>query len=278
MLLSIAKKYSVNIIGAGKIGSQLAFLTASSGFQTNLIDQNSGSLERAMDKIRAEAGAQLDSKNYDHFPYEALAREEHVMRQISTSTSIPRTSYCDFIFDCARPDNRFDHLFQITENMDSKSILVTVADELPKYALIIPKHLHSNVLGVQFLEPLTQNKLLEVVTWQGKTTNKTVRKFATLCHKMDKIPIPNENSSGLIERDILKPYVKKAFEIMKKEKLVRFSDVNERMLVEYKKTVGPFLVANLLTFETALLALKNLEEPQPELENEFPIDTQRIPI
>ncbi|MBM43527.1 MAG: 3-hydroxybutyryl-CoA dehydrogenase [Phycisphaerae bacterium] len=197
----------VAVVGAGTMGSGIALVAASSGFDVALIDVSSEQLERAAayHARTLDRNVQKERMTQD----EADAAKERIV----AVTSMADASDADWVVEAA------------TENIDVKKSLFqemhsTFGDEVvlaTNTSSISITELASavagaedRVIGMHFFNPVPIMKLVEVI--KGKATSEqTTARTIELSEAMGKTPIPANDFAGFVSNRVLMPMINEAF-------------------------------------------------------------------
>ena len=189
------------------MGSGIALVAASRGFDVALVDVSSEQLERA-----AGYHAKTLNRNVEK---ERMTREEadSALARISSVAKMEEASDADWAIEAA------------TENIDVKKSLFQQMNSTFGDGVVLATNTSSisitdlasavagaedRVIGMHFFNPVPIMKLVEVIKGRA-TSEETTARTIELSEAMGKTPIPANDFAGFVSNRVLMPMINEAF-------------------------------------------------------------------
>jgi 3-hydroxybutyryl-CoA dehydrogenase len=236
----------IGVLGAGQMGSGIAQVAATSGFDVVLVDASIELSQRGRQRIVAFLERQVEKGNLT-----PEAREAALAR-IRCGSGPDGFATCDFVIEAA------------TENVDLKLDLLRECDE----ALAPGKWLASNtssisltklaaatsrpdrVVGMHFMNPPPLMSLVEIVR-AAQTSDETFALTKALAERMGKTTIASRDAPGFIVNRILIPMLCEACFALQ-ESVGSPQDIDAGIKLGLNHPMGPLELADLIGLDTVL--------------------------
>jgi 3-hydroxybutyryl-CoA dehydrogenase len=243
---------SIFVVGAGTMGSGIAQVAATSGYQVTLMDVVPGQVERAK-SIIAKSVEKLLSKG-------ALTDQQvQAALNLTTSMELDGAAAADLVIEAA------------TENPELKLKLFRQLDQLAKPGAILASNTSSisitkiaavtgraeNVIGMHFMNPVPLMKLVEVIRGLA-TSAETTATTLEVCRKMGKEPVEANDSPGFISNRILCPMINEAIFALQ-EGIGTPEAIDTVMKLGMNHPMGPLALADLVGLDVVLFVMEVLQ-------------------
>ncbi|CAI2348416.1 unnamed protein product [Caenorhabditis sp. 36 PRJEB53466] len=260
---------NVAVVGSGIMGSGIAQVSASSGFNVTLTDTRKESLDGAMKSINksltriAKKQTGLNQANSD---YVALT-----MSRIKTSDNVSSAvADADLIIEAVIEDRNVKKgLFaQIQQSAKSTAILTTNTSSLRLEDISKGCPDKSRFGGLHFFNPVPVMKLLEVV----RTEHTSDETFATLIKygkAIGKTTVACKDSPGFIVNRLLIPYLFEAVKMYERED-ASMTDIDAAMKLGAGYPMGPFELADYVGLDTCKYIMDGWAAKYPENQQFMP--------
>ena len=184
-----AKK--VGILGAGMMGSGIAYSQAAKGISTVLKDVSKEAAEKGKSYSHKLTQARVDKGRM------SAAAQEQLLQLIHTTDSYEDLSGCDLIIEAVF-ENR-DLKASVTQASEgqllSTGFFASNTSTLPISGLAKASTQAEKFIGIHFFSPVDKMKLVEII--RGKaTSDETVAKAFDYVQQLGKIPIVVNDSRG----------------------------------------------------------------------------------
>ena len=245
----------ITVIGAGAMGSGIAYISAVAGYKVSLVEQNEGFLEKGVDRIRKMLMDGIDRKKM------TPAEGEKIYGRLKTTVSLEEgVKETDLVIEA------------ITENLDIKKSVFSQLDKLTSPEVIlatntstisiteISKAVSTNkarVIGMHFFNPPAAMKLVEIITGEH-TSQEVIKNCKEVAKKLDKNPVQAKDSPGFIVNRVLVPVLNEAIKLLD-EGVASKEDIDLALTLGANFPVGPLTLADFVGLDVALASMRTLE-------------------
>jgi len=236
----------VGVLGCGLMGSGIAQIAASAGFETvvrevsdDLITKGFLGIEKSLAKF-AEKGAIT------------AEQQQEVRNRLSGTTSVEDLSDCDIIIEA------------IIENLEEKRKIYKQLDGLCKPETIFASNTSSisitemmtttsparqlRFIGLHFFNPVPLMKLVEVVR-TILTDEAIYEQGIEFARRLGKVPVRAGDKSGFIVNRLLVPYMLDAIRALE-EGVGSIEDIDTSMRLGLGYPMGPFTLGDFVGLDT----------------------------
>ncbi len=219
------------IVGAGVMGSGIAWALSNQDIEVRLKDINNESAAKAVSTIRKiyetirkrgrlserEIGLKMDKVTFST-DYVGFDRTDFLLEAVSEDLGLKQMVYADF-----------EKVLPADAVIASNTSSISISDLAAKLE-------HPNrFIGMHFFNPVNRMPLVEIIT--GKETDEeTIATVVKLTKKIGKTPVKVKESPGFLVNRILLPYLKEAATMFEEgEDIKKIDDV----LLSFGMPVGP---------------------------------------
>ncbi|MFW9849192.1 MAG: 3-hydroxyacyl-CoA dehydrogenase NAD-binding domain-containing protein, partial [Candidatus Thorarchaeota archaeon] len=234
------------VVGAGLMGSGIAYVTAGRGIHVTLVDINDDAVNAGMERIRNDVMTGVDKGKL------SLSEAQGLMDNLSTSTSAP-----DAVKDA---DIVIEAIF---ENMEVKkkvfaeldaaapahTILASNTSTLSINEIASATNRPDKVIGMHYFSPVAAMKLLEIVIGE-KTSDDSVAIAKAVGEKQGKTTVTAKDSPGFIVNRILIPAMREAILLYESGDATK-EEIDAAMTTVAKYPAGPFTLADFVGLDVA---------------------------
>jgi 3-hydroxybutyryl-CoA dehydrogenase len=236
----------VGVLGCGLMGSGIAQVAATAGFETvvkevsdDLITRGFGGIEKSLAKF-AEKGTITSDQQKD------------IRGRLSGTTSFNDLADCDIIIEA------------IIENLDEKRSTYQQLDELCKPETIFASNTSSlsitemmtstsaerqrRFIGMHFFNPVPLMKLVEVVK-TILTDDDVYEQAVEFSKKLGKVPVRAGDKTGFIVNRLLVPYMLDSIRALE-EGVGSIVDIDNAMKLGCGYPMGPFTLGDFVGLDT----------------------------
>lgn len=226
---------TVGVVGAGSMGSGIANLAASSGFNVILRDVEERFLESGLSRIN-----KFMSKSVEKGKITELEKAEIIAR-IRTTTEIEDLKDADIVIEA------------IIEDIDAKKSVFAELDRIVPEGTILATNTSSmsiteianatnrpdRIAGMHFFNPAQLMKLVEVVRGFN-TSDETEEELRGFSKSLRKEPVVvNKDTPGFIVNRIMIPQFIEAIKILE-EGIASAEDIDKAVTLGLNYPMGPF--------------------------------------
>ena len=243
---------SVGIIGSGIMGSGIAQVAATSGFDVVLRSRKQETADATVAAMEKSLGRLVEKGRMEEGDAAAA------VARVSATSNIADLADCDLVIESVVEDlptklELFDELDRVCKD---GAILATNTSTLSVTEMAVKTSRPDKVCGVHFFNPAPMMKLVEIIQTlvSGDETIAEVRSFAEACGKS---PVLVEDRAGFIVNHLLFPYLNNAVRMMENGTASR-DDIDAAMQGGANFPMGPFALLDLVGLDTSLSILDAL--------------------
>lgn len=238
---------SVAVIGAGQMGAGIAQVMAAIGISTQLYDQSSEVVEKAIAGIDKRLSRDVEKEKI------TAEQKDSTLANLKPASSLSELAQCDLIIEA------------IIENLDIKLQLLAELDGLCKPETILASNTSSisitklaagtsrpeQVVGMHFMNPVPVMKLVELIRGL-QTSDETYNAIKQLTENLGKTPVTaNKDYPGFIVNRILIPMLNEACFVLM-EGIASVEDIDQAMILGTNQPMGPLTLADFVGLDTCL--------------------------
>ena len=240
----MAEVKKVGVCGLGLMGSGIAQVAATAGYDVVDYESVKAALEKGMVGIK---------KSLDKFVEKGSLKAEErdaTLGRLKTTSDVNDLAACDLVIEA------------ITENMTAKKELFAKLDALLAPHAIICSNTSSlcviemaaatkrpkQVAGLHFFNPVPLMKLVEVVKTIA-TSPETINTLYDFTKKLGKRPILAQDTPGFVVNRLLVPYLLYAIR-MYEQGLATKEDIDEGMKLGCGHPMGPLTLLDFVGLDT----------------------------
>ncbi|HZK19046.1 MAG TPA: 3-hydroxybutyryl-CoA dehydrogenase [Clostridia bacterium] len=245
---------NIMVIGAGQMGSGIAQVAATAGYNVILNDIKEDFVQKGMGIIEKNLNRSVEKGRIDE------SKKESVLKNIKTSTSLKDASDTDVVIEA------------IVENIDIKAsvfkdldkfcpehaILSTNTSSLPITEIAAFTERPEKVIGMHFMNPVPVMKLVEIIKGLA-TSDETYDIIEDLSTKMGKVPVEVNDAPGFVSNRVLCPMINEAAYTVY-EGIATPEAVDQVMKLGMNHPMGPLALGDLIGLDTVLAIMEVLHE------------------
>lgn len=245
---------NVAVIGSGTMGSGIAHVLATKGFNVSLIDKDNSTLKRALETIESNLNRQIKK---------GIILEESrksILENISLIAGVENVSLdTDFVIEAIYENKEAKKsVYEILNSRLSDDIIFATNTSSISISELAPKNRADNFIGMHFMNPVPIMKLVEIIKGHD-TSQKTLKITNDLTNQLDKIPIVVEDYPGFIANRILMPMINEAIFALYEGVATREA-IDEIMKLGMAHPMGPLTLADFIGLDVCLNILEVLYE------------------
>ena len=239
----------VTVIGAGTMGSQIAMVSALSGFQTYLVDVSADQLDRAQDQLwsRLDRDVEKGRRSADEV---SVAKE----RLRFTANTDEGLAAADFVIEAAVEDLKIKR--QLFADLDrlapAHAILATNSSNIVSSRIADATSRPELVCNMHFFNPALVMECVEVVP-HDQTSAATVDIASALAEAFGKTVVKlNKEIPGFIANRLLNAIRKEALSLHESG-IASAEDIDKAAKTALRHPMGPFELMDLVGIDVVYL-------------------------
>ena len=248
---------TVCICGAGTMGTGIAQITATAGFDTILFDLDKNVLQTAKEKIESGLQKLIDKQQISFSEKEAII---HCLK------------FTDRIGDCQadliieaiveKIDAKLSLFKQLVAINSDDCIFASNTSSLSITEIARSLNQNQNFIGLHFFNPAPLMKLVEVVK-TNFNTDQLVQQILHFAEQLGKTPVLCKDAPGFIVNRVARPFYIEALRLLEQKK-ASLEDIDEIMEAQGFK-LGPFklmdLIGNDINYAVSCSVYEQLNKP-----------------
>ncbi|NLY80255.1 MAG: 3-hydroxybutyryl-CoA dehydrogenase, partial [Lysinibacillus sp.] len=195
----------VMVVGAGQMGSGIAQVCATAGFEVKLNDIKQEFFERGIATITKNLSRDVEKGR------KTEEEKEKILSRITKSLSLEDAHDVDIVIEAATENMEIKQ--SIFKQLDSiapeHAILATNTSSLPITEIAAVTSRPEKVIGMHFMNPVPVMKLVEVIRGLA-TTDEVFETVEQMAIQLDKKPVEVNDFPGFVSNRILLPMINEA--------------------------------------------------------------------
>ncbi len=192
----------VGIIGAGRMGSGIAFLCLRNGLEVVLKDVSQPIADRGREYV-----AERINQYIERGTFQPEEREELLSRILTTDQSTEFKD-CDIVVEAVFENKAIKQKVtrEAEEQLDSFSVFATNTISIPITELGNGSMRPENYVGIHFFSPAEKTNIVEIIKGE-KTSEETIARAFDFATGIRKVPIVVKDSWGFFAARVLNTYI-----------------------------------------------------------------------
>ena len=244
----------IGVIGAGTMGSGIAQLAATAGYEVIIRDINQEVLEKGLTKIEKNLDRSIKKDRLDE------SEKEEILARIDTVIEYGSLAEVDLVIEAAPEDLSLKQ--ELFKKLDSickpEAILATNTSALSITELATVTERPDKVIGIHFFNPVPVMDLVEIIR-ALPTSDQTFEIASKFAKDLDKSPVEVEEAPGFVVNRILVPMINEAVFILS-EGVASAEDIDTAMKKGANHPIGPLALADMIGLDVCLAIMDTLEE------------------
>jgi len=254
MVRGVADIESVGVVGAGTMGSGIAQVAATNGYEVVLHDVRTDLVDAAFDRI----GARLDGLVEDG-DLTADERADASARLFGT-TALPDLASADFVVEAAseNPDVKDEIFAELDDVTDDDIVLATNTSTLSITRIGAATDRPERVAGVHFMNPAPVMPGVELVAGE-RTSDETLAVADAFVATLGKETWTSADTPGFVVNRVLFPWIAEGIHAVE-EGVAAKADVDRAMRLGTNAPMGPLELADHVGLDVCLDVLETLHD------------------
>ncbi len=243
---------TIQVVGAGQMGSGIAQVAAQAGLAVHLADVEQEMVEQGIETIKKTLSKSVET--------ERISQEEmdETIELIESGTEYAPDA--DLAIEAVPETMEIKReVFQaLDEQLKDEAILASNTSSLSITSLAAQTNRPEKFIGMHFFNPVPALKLVEVI--RGiETSDETYEMVRELAERLNKTPVAVQDFPGFAVNRILVPMINEAAYCVM-EGVVGPEDIDTAMKLGTNQPMGPLELADLIGLDTCLHVMEVLHE------------------
>ena len=245
---------SIGVVGAGIMGSGIAQVAASAGYNVILNDIKDKFIDRGLAAISHSLERMVKKDKI------TSVEAKTISGRITRSTKLEDLSDVDFVVEAVVEDKTLkqDIFRQLDTICHSEVILSSNTSSISITSLAAVTSRPEKVIGMHFINPVPVMKMIEVIKGLD-TSSETVKSVFDLAEIMGKVPVLCEDFPGFVSNRVLQVMINEGMYCLY-EGLGTRESIDDTMKMCANHPMGPLELADLIGLDTVLNILNILYE------------------
>ncbi|WP_306057227.1 3-hydroxyacyl-CoA dehydrogenase family protein [Natronococcus wangiae] len=243
----------IGVVGAGTMGSGIAQVAATNGYDVVLRDIEDEFLENGFDTIDDSLGRLDDRDALEEDP-------ERIRGRIEGTTAVDDLKDCDLVVEAAleEMDVKRDVFADLEDVCDEDVVLATNTSTLSITSIASVLEHPERVIGLHFMNPVPIMEGVEVVVGE-KTTDDVTDLAHEIAEDLGKTTWESDDKPGFVTNRILMPWINEGIRAYD-EGVATKGDIDAGMELGTNAPMGPLTLADHIGLDICLHASETLHE------------------
>ena len=244
----------IGVVGAGQMGSGIAEVVLTSGFNVLMRDVTTEALEKGRLRIVSDFDRRMQKGKM------TAPEKEAVLQRLSTTMKLEDFGNCDLVIEAAVENIalKWDIFRKLGEVTRKEVILASNTSSISVTRIASVTKRPDRVIGMHFFNPAPVMKLIEIVRGLV-TSDETFHIVRELSLKFGKTPFEANDFPGFISSRLIFSYMNEAVYTLY-EGLGKAEDIDAIMKMGANHPMGPLELADLVGLDTCLSVMRVLQE------------------
>jgi 3-hydroxybutyryl-CoA dehydrogenase len=244
----------IGVVGAGQMGSGIAEVVITSGFNVLMGDINQEAIERGRTRIATDLERRVQKGKM------ASEEKEAILRCLSTTTQLEDFRNCDFVIEAAIENIPLKgEIFKTLDTITPKEVILasnTSSISITRIASYTKRP--NRVIGMHFFNPAPVMKLIEIIRGLA-TSDETFRITHEISLKLGKTPLEANDFPGFVSSRLIFSYMNEAIYVLY-EGVGKAEEIDAIMKLGANHPMGPLELADFVGLDTVLSVMNVLQE------------------
>ena len=224
----------ISVIGAGTMGSGIAQVAATFGWQVNIVDSFPEALENSHSKLKSILNRVVEKGKINE------EKSIYILAAINWTSKIKEISNSNLVIEAIVENLEIkQNLFPQMESLVSEDcILATNTSSLSVSKIASACKLKSRIMGIHFFNPVPLMRLVEVIPTE-KTDGKLLLEVKSILEGWGKSVVTAKDTPGFIVNRVARPFYSEALKIYE-EGIADFTTIDWAMKEFGGFRMGPF--------------------------------------
>lgn len=239
---------TVGVIGAGQMGSGIAQVCATAGYQVRLQDIGEEPLQKAIEAIERNLERQVQKGRMSD------AERTAALNRISTDISLESLFHCDLVIEAATENEEIKRAIfqQLCQGLKKEALICTNTSSISVTRLASVTDRPERFMGMHFMNPVPVMQLVELIRGIA-TSEDTFVRIRNMTLRLGKTPVAAEDFPAFIVNRILLPMINEAVYTLY-EGVGSVEAIDTAMKLGANHPMGPLELADFIGLDTCLAA------------------------
>lgn len=245
---------NVVVVGAGTMGSGIAYVSAASGHSVVIVEQDKKLLDSGMKRV-------------EDYVQRAISRG-HITNERALTIRTQLQGTLDFNAACKNANLVVEAVFE--DPVVKEKVFATIDKYSPKETILASNtssisithlgnatHRPDRVLGLHFFNPVPTMKLVELIKG-NQTSESTVKTARGFVESLGKTVVQSLDRTGFIVNKALMPFLNESIKLLEGGVASR-EDIDKAFILGTNHPMGPLQLSDFIGIDVVFQTLKVLE-------------------
>ena len=243
---------TIGVVGAGQMGSGIAQVSATAGYDVCLMDVAEDQIESATANISASLERLVERGQV------SSDDKAGTLARIATGTDHSLFSNCDLVIEAATENEEIKRkiIKGLLENVRADALIASNTSSISITRLAAQTDRPERFIGMHFMNPVPRMKLVEVIRGIA-TAEDTYQTVRDVCERLGKQAVTAEDFPAFIVNRILLPMINEAIYTLY-EGVGTVESIDTAMKLGANHPMGPLQLADFIGLDTCLAVMQVL--------------------
>jgi 3-hydroxyacyl-CoA dehydrogenase len=248
---------SVGVIGCGLMGSGIAQIAATAGYDVAVVEAEKGALDKGLKAIDKSLAKLVEKEKLTS---EAAAEARARLRGGTTHGELAN---CDLVIEAIieNLDVKKDLFARLGVVTKPTAILASNTSSFPIAEMAAASGRPARVIGLHFFNPVQLMKLVEVVK-TDHTSPDVIETAKDFVARAGKVAVLASDTPGFVVNRLLVPYLIEALRMYERGDATK-EDIDNGMMLGCGHPMGPLTLLDYVGLDTTLFILEGWHERFP---------------
>lgn len=245
---------NVVVVGAGTMGSGIAYVSAASGHNVVVVEQDQKLLDSGMKRV-------------EEYVQRAISRG-HITKDQAPTINTKLHGTTDFNAACKSANLVVEAVFE--DPVVKEKVFVTIDQDSPRDAILASNtssisitrlaratRRPDRVLGLHFFNPVPTMKLVELIKG-NQTSESTVKTARAFVESLGKTVVQSLDKTGFIVNKALMPFLNESIKLLE-QGVASKEDIDKAFVLGTNHPMGPLQLSDFIGVDVVYQTLKVLE-------------------
>ena len=245
---------NVTVVGAGTMGSGIAYSAAAAGHNVSIVEQDQKLLDAGMTRVRGYVQRAVDRGHLGKDQAEAVN-----LRLKGTTDFNEACKNASLVVEAVYEDPLVkEKVFATLDKFSPKdAILASNTSSISIARLARATHRPDKVLGLHFFNPVPTMKLVELIKG-AQTSQSTVQSASSFVESLGKTVVKSQDRTGFIVNKALMPFLNESIKLLE-EGIATKDDIDKAFILGTNHPMGPLQLSDFIGVDVVYQTLKVLE-------------------
>jgi 3-hydroxybutyryl-CoA dehydrogenase len=242
----------IGVIGSGLMGSGIAHVAATAGFDVVMSDVELARAEKGKASIEKNMGRQVAKGTLDEAGMAAA------LQRIALTTDTAAFGDCDLVIEAATENEAVKRTIFERLSLKPEALLASNTSSISITRLAASTDRPAQFLGLHFFNPVPMMPLVEIIRGMA-TSEATAKSVRAFCTALGKTPIEASDSPAFIVNRVLCPMLNEAIFALG-DGAGSVADIDTGLQLGANHPMGPLTLADFVGLDTLLSIMRVMQE------------------